>query len=58
MNVGKQIMEGLNVTRAADAVYLLVFGIYYARWNSMMRQLDEWVCSYPEKDLTKNSNVH
>jgi uncharacterized membrane protein AbrB (regulator of aidB expression) len=40
---GKLILEEFRVIWAADALYLLFIGIYYARIKHMIRQFDEKV---------------
>jgi hypothetical protein len=43
---GRIILEQINVVWAADAIYLLLIGIYYSRIKNMINQIDERVYSY------------
>jgi hypothetical protein len=38
---GRQILDFANVLYATDALYLLFIGIYWSKWKSTLRQMDE-----------------
>ena len=43
---GQYILEEFNVVWAADAIYLLFIGIYFAKIKSLIKQIDEHVYAY------------
>jgi len=43
---GKVILEGLHVIWATDVIYLIFIGIYYAKLQSIVKQMDERVYEY------------
>ena len=43
---GQYILEQFNVVWAADAIYLLFIGIYFAKIKSLIKQIDEHVYTY------------
>ena len=38
---GRQILDFADVLWTTDALYLIFIGIYWSKWKSMLRQMDE-----------------
>lgn len=43
---GKFILEGFNVVWATHAIYLLFIGIYFAKEQAVLKQIDEHIYTY------------
>ena len=40
--LGKTILESVNVAMVSDALYLFFIGLYYAKWKSLINQIDSF----------------
>ena len=44
--VGKTLLESFHVIWATDALYLFFIGIYRAKWQGILNQIDEMIYKY------------
>lgn len=43
---GRHLLEVAHVVWTTDALYLIFIGIYWSKWKSMIRQMDEIICGW------------
>ena len=43
---GRHLLDFANVLWTTDALYLTFIGIYWSKWRSMLRQMDEIICGW------------
>lgn len=46
---GRHLLNAAHVLWTTDALYLLFIGIYWSRWKSMVRQMDEIIYDWLSK---------
>lgn len=41
--LGKTMLEYINIVWTTDALYLLFIGIYYSKWKTIIRKIDNYI---------------